>query len=64
MYTDARQRMLSCYKPVKRFWNALLRFGSPRFSIETFSEFTQMQAANDDKCPDDTVDCSCQLQAA
>lgn len=64
MYVNARQRMLSLYRPVKRFWNALLRFGSPRFSIETFSEFSQMQAANDDKCSEDTVDCSGQLQAA
>lgn len=64
MFNNARRLLLSCYRPVKRFWNALLRFGSPRFSIETFSEFMQMQAANDDECSHETVDCSCQLQAA
>ncbi|MCY4094679.1 MAG: hypothetical protein OXG05_06050 [Gammaproteobacteria bacterium] len=64
MYKNARQRIQTFYKPVERFWNALLRFGSPRFSIETFSEFVQTRAANDDKCSDETVDCPCQLQVA
>jgi len=64
MYKDARQRMLSGDTPFKRFWRALLRFGSPRFTVETFSEFTQMQAVNDDECSEELVDCSCQLNAA
>lgn len=64
MFNNARRVLLFCYRAVKRFWSVLLRFGSPRFSIETFSEFVQVQAANEDERSHEPVDCSCQLQAA
>ncbi len=61
MYNIVSDRLLSCYKPLKQFWQALLRFGSPRFTVESVREFKQLRAANDDL---DTEACGCQLDAA
>ena len=64
MYKTAGHYFKSCYAPIKRFWRALLRFGSPRFSVETFDEFLKLQADNDDECSDAMVDGCGQLEAA
>ena len=54
----------SCYKPVRKFWRAVIRFGSPRFSVESATDMERRQAANDDECPDAPCGCKAQLSAA
>lgn len=63
MYGIARDVLLALYQSLKQFWKALLRFGSPRFTVETLNELRQIEAANDEDSNDD-IDSQCQLQAA
>ena len=50
-------------EPAKSFWRAVIRFGSPRFSIESAVELMAISDAKNDEFDDD-LDCRCQLEAA
>lgn len=54
----------SLIKPVRKFWRALLRFGSPRFTVQSVRELMHRDAANDEDCSDERIPCECQLNAA
>ncbi|MYD44002.1 MAG: hypothetical protein F4W90_08950 [Gammaproteobacteria bacterium] len=54
----------SDYKPFRKFWRALLRFGSPRFTAQSVSELIVRDAANDEDCCNEQISCQCQLTAA
>lgn len=63
MYGIASDILLAICNSLKQFWRALLRFGSPRFSVQSVKEFQEFQTANDDESNEE-IDCRCQLQAA
>ena len=63
MYGIAHDILMALCKSVHQFWRALLRFGSPRFSVQPVREYQELVAANDDESNDE-IDCPCQLHAA
>lgn len=49
--------------PVKSYWRAVLRFGSPRFSLESVIEPSKSTSGEEDRLDDELCRC-CQLEAA
>ena len=48
-----------------RFWRALMRFGSPRFTSASVVELARRPAANDEQCTlcGNPAECESQLEA-
>ena len=63
MYRVVREGLIAFHKHAVKFWYAVLRFGSPRLSVDSVTElFTE--AANDDECSCGGIDSQGQLTAA
>lgn len=65
MFSKARDRRAAFARPFKRFWRAVIRFGSPKLSIFSARELVEAPIACAKEAAEQScLACSAQLEAA